>query len=230
MVCPISPTKNGVSRTDQVVDMSRISALVVDDHELFRGGLKLLLQDLVRVDPVLEVGNFEDAHTVITDGFTPDLVTFDLNMPGLSGLEGLGAIVEALPAARVVVVTASEKREDILGALGAGAHGYVPKSMSSADIADALCQVLAGRIYAPSALHRTEKAAAAAPASELESIEGYSFTTRQKTVLNALLTGASTRKIANELSLAEGTVKIHLAAIYRILGVHSRAEAIAKLK
>lgn len=209
--------------------MRKISALVVDDHELFRGGLKLLLQDLVGVTEVLEVGNFEDAHTAIADGFTPDLVTFDLNMPGLSGLEGLGAIVDALPSARVVVVTASEKREDILGALGAGAQGYVPKSLPSAEIADALSQVLAGRIYAPSALHRVEKGPQPAPA-ELESIEGYGFTTRQRTVLTSLLTGAPTRRIANELGLAEGTVKIHLAAIYRILGVHSRAEAIAKLK
>lgn len=208
--------------------MSKVSALVVDDHELFRGGLKLLLQDLVGVTEVLEVGNFEDAHTAIADGFAPDLVTFDLNMPGLSGLDGLSAIVEALPSARVIVVTASEKRDDILGALGAGAHGYVPKSLPSAEISDAIRQVLAGRIYAPSALHRSEKPTPA-PA-ELEMIEGYSFTARQRTVLASLLTGASTRKIANELKLAEGTVKIHLAAIYRILGVHSRAEAIAKLK
>lgn len=210
--------------------MSKISALVVDDHELFRGGLKLLLQDLVWVTEVLEVGNFEDAHKAIADGFTPDLVTFDLSMPGLSGLEGLGAIVDALPSARVVVVTASEKREDILGALGAGAQGYVPKSLPSAEIADAISQALAGRIYAPSVLHRAEKAPQPAAATELESIEGYGFTTRQRTVLASLLTGAPTRRIANELGLAEGTVKIHLAAIYRILGVHSRAEAIAKLK
>lgn len=210
--------------------MSKISALVVDDHELFRGGLKLLLQDIVGVSQLIEASNFEDAHTAIADGFSPDLVTFDLNMPGLSGIEGLGAIVDALPSARVVVVTASEKREDILGALGAGAQGYVPKSLPSAEIADAITQVLAGKIYAPSALHRAEKASPAAPATELESIGGYAFTSRQRTVLASLLTGAPTRKIASELGLAEGTVKIHFAAIYRILGVNSRAEAIAKLK
>jgi DNA-binding NarL/FixJ family response regulator len=145
--------------------MGAHSALVVDDHELFRGGLKLLLQDLVGVTEIHEVGNFEGAYSAIADGFAPDLVTFDLSMPGLSGLEGPGAIIDSLPAARIVVVTASERRDDILGALGAGAHGYVPKSLPSAEIADAISQVLGGRIYAPSALQRAEKAPQAGIAS-----------------------------------------------------------------
>lgn len=211
--------------------MSGKRALIVDDHELFRGGLHLLLSDMGNFAHISEVVGLDEALAALTDGATPDLVTFDLNMPGLSGLEGLAAMVEALPDARVVVVSASERREDILGALGVGAHGYIPKGLTSAEIADAIAQVMAGRIYAPAALQRVEKRA---PAQQSEQgsvdVASHGLTTRQTAVLNCLLTGASTRKIASQLSLAEGTVKIHLAAIYRALGVHSRAEVIAKLK
>lgn len=211
--------------------MKQRRGLIVDDHELFRGGLRLLLQDLVNFAHIDEVGSLDEALAVLTAGDVPDLVTFDLSMPGLSGLEGLSAMVEALPGARIVVVSASESRDNILGALGAGAHGYIPKSLPSAEIVDAVEQVLAGRIFAPRALLNPERTPVSPPQKAAEpAASGTEFTPRQRAVLDALLTGASTRKIARDLNLAEGTVKIHLAAIYRQLGVHSRAEVIAKLK
>lgn len=208
-----------------------VTALIVDDHQLFRGGLKLLLQDMAGVGQVFEVGSLDEAHEAIASGLAPDLVTFDLNMPGLSGLEGLSALQDALPGARFVVVSASEAREDILGALGAGAHGYVPKSLPAAEVADAIGQVLAGRLYAPRALQRAvSETPKPAVAESMAPLHRYAFTNRQRNVVDLLLTGASTRKIAGRLGLAEGTVKIHLAAIYRLLGVNSRAEVIARLK
>lgn len=207
-----------------------ISALIVDDHELFRGGLKLLLLDVGGIGVVDEVGSFDEAYEAVIRGLTPDLVTFDLSMPGLSGLEGLSAIIEALPAARVVVMAGSEARADILGALGAGAHGYIPKSLPAEQAAEAIQQVLSGQIYAPSALQRAARMAPAPVPAPTTPLNGFPFTSRQRSVVDLLLTGAPTRKIASKLGLAEGTVKIHLAAIYRIVGVNSRAEVIAKLK
>lgn len=209
---------------------ARLRALIVDDHQLLRGGLRLLLKDMVGVEECYEAGSIEEALSVVSSTDALDLVTFDLSLPGMAGVEALTALVEALPTARVVVVSRSESRDDILGALGAGAHGYVPKSLTSEQTAEAIQEVLAGRIYAPLALHRTEKPAPPAPPKARQSYGEHSFTARQTAVLETLLTGASTRKIATQLGLAEGTVKIHLAAIYRILGVHSRAEVIAKLK
>jgi DNA-binding NarL/FixJ family response regulator len=207
------------------------SALIVDDHQLFRGGLKLLLQDAAGMEKVLEAGSLDEVQAAIASGLAPDLVTFDLTMPGLSGLEGLSALVEALPTSPVVVVSASEAREDILGALRAGAHGYIPKSLSAAEVADAVAQALAGQIYVPRALQKSAKeiVGQTAPAPTMP-LNGFPLTARQRDVVELLLTGAPTRKIANRLGLAEGTVKIHLAAIYRVLGVNSRAEVIAKLK
>lgn len=203
-------------------------ALIVDDHELLRGGLRLLLKDDLGVEDIREAGTLEDALEALEDGDLPDLVTFDLNLPGMGGIEGLAAIVEALPNGRVVVISRSESRKDILGALGVGAHGYIPKALTSEETSAAIAEVLGGRIYAPVALHRSDRPLA--PATPARNLSVHGFTARQTAVLECLLTGASTRKIAADLGLAEGTVKIHLAAIYRILGVHSRAEVIAKLK
>ncbi|KAF0182619.1 MAG: response regulator transcription factor [Hyphomonadaceae bacterium] len=210
--------------------MGIATALIVDDHELFRGGLKLLLNEMVGFEHIVEVGNFEQAQDVIVAGLSPDLVTFDLSMPGLSGEEGLAALADALPNARLVVIAGSERREDILGALGAGAHGYIPKSLGAAETAAALRDVLAGRIFVPKVLNRGDQALPQPHVAGTGLLKGYSFTARQRSVVDCLLTGASTRKIAADLGLAEGTVKIHLAAIFRIVGVHSRAEVIAKLK
>ncbi len=209
--------------------MGMATVLIVDDHELFRGGLKLLLNEMVGFENIVEVGSFDQAQDAIAAGLSPDLVTFDLNMPGLSGEEGLAAVADALPSARLVVIAGSERREDILGALDAGAHGYIPKSFGAAESAAAIRDVLAGRIFVPPDLMRGDLPAQSR-VTGAGLLKGYAFTARQRSVVDCLLTGASTRKIAATLGLAEGTVKIHLAAIFRIVGVHSRAEVIAKLK
>jgi DNA-binding NarL/FixJ family response regulator len=205
-------------------------ALIIDDHELFRGGLRLLLNEMLGFAEIVEAGNFDQAHEAMLAGLAPDLVTFDLSMPGLSGREGLAALAEAIPDARLVVISGSERPDDILSALGTGAHGYVPKSLGAAEVAKAIGDVLAGGLFVPQSLARLESPVPHPPMAEKGMVRGYVFTARQRSVVECLLTGASTRKIAAELGLAEGTVKIHLAAIFRIVGVRSRAEVIAKLK
>jgi len=125
------------------------------------------------------------------------------------------------------VVSALEGRADIIGALGAGVHGYIPKSLPSAEIANAIRTILEGGIYVPPALGRREPESAA---RSNEALEADKLTSRQKEVLAELLKGRASKEIARTLDIAEGTVKIHLAAIYRALGVRTRAEAIARLK
>lgn len=208
-------------------------AVIIDDHALFRGGLRLLLHDELGIESVLEAGDFDEALAAISEGLTPDLVTVDLTMPGLSGIEGLAAVIEAFPTARVVVISASRSRSDILGALGAGAHGFVPKAFTSGEIADAIARIVRGELFVPFALSpaRGPESVTSGPGDTDRPItHPVSLTPRQAKVLEQLMTGSSTRKIADALNLAEGTVKIHLAAIYRVVGVHSRAEAISKLK
>lgn len=205
-----------------------IRALIADDHELFRSGLKQLLVDNLGAQDVREAETLDQAIEILTNEGAGDLILVDLRMPGMSGAEALAALRDGFPNAKLAVVSAWEERADIIAALSAGVHGYIPKSLSSAEIAAALRAILDGQIFAPPTLGRREPGApsrAPAPSDGEDKL-----TTRQKEVLGELLKGQASKEIARTLDIAEGTVKIHLAAIYRALGVRTRAEAIAKLK
>lgn len=147
----------------------------------------------------------------------------------MSGAEALAALRDGFPNAKIVVVSAWEERAEILAALSAGVHGYIPKSLSAAEIAAALRSVLDGRIYVPATIGRRDPGDPVAAGNSAAQGES-KLTLRQKEVLNELLKGQASKEIARTLDIAEGTVKIHLAAIYRALGVRTRAEAIARLK
>ncbi|MES1203351.1 MAG: response regulator transcription factor [Pseudomonadota bacterium] len=203
-----------------------IRALIADDHELFRSGLKQLLVDSSIAEEVREAENLDQAIEMLTAEGAGDLVLVDLRMPGMSGAEALAALRDGFPDAKIAVVSAVEDRSEIFAALSAGVHGYVLKSLGATEIAEAIRSILAGNIYVPPALGKRE------PGAPLESAPPNSekLTARQKEVLNELLKGRSSKEIARTLEIAEGTVKIHLAAIYRAVGVRTRAEAIAKLK
>ncbi len=204
-------------------------ALIADDHELFRSGLKQLLVDVLDFEHVREAETLDEAIEMLTNEGAGDLVLVDLRMPGMSGAEALAALRDGFPEARIAVVSAWEERAEILAALSAGVHGYIPKSLSAVEIAAAIRDILDGKIYVPAALGRREPGA---PLDERTGNVGGSekLTVRQKEVLGELLKGRSSKEIARTLDIAEGTVKIHLAAIYRTVGVRTRAEAIAKLK
>ncbi|MEJ0023615.1 MAG: response regulator transcription factor [Alphaproteobacteria bacterium] len=203
-----------------------LRVLIADDHELFRDGLRSLVEDALNAEEVRQASSLDEALDLLAEDTAPDLLILDLRMPGVSGTEAFAALRDALPATKVVVMSASESREDILSALSGGVHGYIPKSLSASQIEAALRDVLGGRIYAPAALgQRLPTAQETRPLPT--SVEG--LTSRQRDVLAQLMKGQSSKEIARALSIAEGTVKIHLAAIYRAVGVRTRAEAIAKL-
>jgi DNA-binding NarL/FixJ family response regulator len=206
-----------------------LSVLIADDHELFRSGLKQLLVDELGADIVREAETFDQAVEILTNEGAGDLILVDLRMPGMSGAEALAALRDGFPDAKVAVVSAWEERPEIFSALSAGVHGYIPKSLPSAEIADAIRSVLDGRIFVPPAIGRREPGQIPAVATaQIDAAER--LTIRQKDVLGELVKGRASKEIARSLNIAEGTVKIHLAAIYRALGVRTRAEAIAKLK
>jgi DNA-binding NarL/FixJ family response regulator len=205
-----------------------IRVLIADDHELFRSGLKQLLVDSLHAEDVREAETFDQAIEVLTDEGAGDLILVDLRMPGMSGAEALAALRDGFPDAKVAVVSAWEEREEILAALSAGVHGYIPKSLSSAEIAAAIRSILEGQIFVPAALGKREAGAPTRPPGMRDGED--KLTIRQREVLDELLKGQASKEIARTLDIAEGTVKIHLAAIYRALGVRTRAEAIAKIK
>lgn len=205
-----------------------IRALIADDHELFRSGLRQLLVDTLDAKDVREAETLDQAIEILTNEGAGDLVLVDLRMPGMSGAEALGALRDGFPNAKVAVVSAWEERPEIIAALNAGVHGYIPKSLPSSEIAAAIRTILDGGIFVPPSLGRREPGAPGARLPGATSED--KLTARQKEVLNELLKGLASKEIARSLDIAEGTVKIHLAAIYRALGVRTRAEAIAKLK
>jgi DNA-binding NarL/FixJ family response regulator len=207
-----------------------IRALVADDHELFRSGLKQLLADVFGAADVREAETLDQAIEILTNEGAGDLVLVDLRMPGMNGAEALAALRDGFPEAKIVVVSAWEERADILAALGAGVHGYIPKSLPSAEIAAALRSILEGRIFVPPSMGRREPGAPATATATTRDAGQEKLTLRQKEVLAELLKGQASKEIARTLDIAEGTVKIHLAAIYRAFGVRTRAEAIARLK
>lgn len=204
-----------------------IRALIADDHELFRSGMKQLLVDVLQAKDVREAESMDRALEILTNEGAGDLVLVDWRMPGMSGAESLAALRDGFPEAKVAVISAWEERADILAALGAGVHGYIPKSLPSTQIAAALKGILEGQIFVPPAMGKREGVGAESSAGF--KLDQDKLTLRQRDVLQELLKGQASKEIARTLDIAEGTVKIHLAAIYRALGVRTRAEAIAKM-
>jgi DNA-binding NarL/FixJ family response regulator len=207
------------------------TALVADDHGLYRSGLAFLLKDELGFGTVLEAGSFDEAIEQLEGDTAIGLALFDLHMPGMGGPQSLTVVRDCYPKVRVAIVSGSEQREDVLAALGAGVHGYVAKSLPDAEIASALRSILSGHIYAPRFIASAGPSASAEPTAkqqaEAEAQTLQRLTPRQRDVLRLISNGLSNKEIARKLTIAEGTVKIHLAALFAQLGVKNRTQAAA---
>jgi DNA-binding NarL/FixJ family response regulator len=197
-------------------------ALVIDDHplvhEIMPSVLRKALGDVsVATEATLEAGLARAAGSV-----PPDLVLLDLGLPGCAGLDALHRFRVEFPRLPLIVLSATLDAESILGALDAGAVGYIPKTCKPDVMIAALKLVAAGGTYVPpQALEEVE--ARAAQRRRHGSVE---LTERQKEVLGLMLKGYSNERIAAELAIAQNTVKQHAHAIFSALGVSTRAEAV----
>jgi DNA-binding NarL/FixJ family response regulator len=211
---------------DKATDL-RGTVLIADDHEVFRFGLAQVLRRSTGVKNVLEAETFQEAWKQLQD---PDLTLaiFDLGMPGIKGPHDLMRVRQRYPDIRVVVLTASESRADILAALQAGVHGFIIKSERTDALIGRLRYVASGEIYVPPVLAETQRDGEreTSPASDGDAGE-QALSERQKDVLRGLVKGLSNKEIARELGLSEGTVKMHIAALFRALGASNRAHAAA---
>jgi DNA-binding NarL/FixJ family response regulator len=207
------------------------SALVADDHELFRDALAAVLKREFCFGEVTQVGSLGAAISHLGHCPATCLATIDLSMPGIEGIASLNGIRAVCPNVRLVVITASERREDILQALDAGVHGFIPKTFRIADMLAAFRAVLEGRIFVPPDLADRGLRAVAAkpPAMRAQPGSSPALSPRQRSVMDLLALGRSNKEIARELQLAEGTVKIHVNAIYRTLGARNRVGAVAAM-
>ena len=203
------------------MDGEREAILVADDHAVYRYGLALLLKDTLKPLRVIEADNFDTALQML-DG-TPDirLAIFDLAMPGLAGPHQLEQVRRKRPEILVVVLTAYNSRDHVLAAIAAGVHGYIVKSHATDALIASLRRVLAGEISVPPLV-------AELPPQALAKKPGTSqLSERQQQVLCALIAGKSNKQIADELKVSEGTVKVHIAALMRLLGATNRTHAAA---
>lgn len=207
--------------------------LIADDHPLFRDGLRILLQQLGDPVTVIEAGTLADAlHLAQGNATTLDLVLADLRMPGASGFDGIKALRAAVPNAPLVVISGYETKRNAEQALEAGAAGFIPKSTSSNVTLNALKLVMLGEVYVPPSLiygPQTEDPEAEiggpAPAPAVDLSKLAPLTQRQLDVLALIGQGKSNKDIADKLGISEGTVKVHVGAILKVLGATNRTQA-----
>ncbi|MBQ5939546.1 MULTISPECIES: response regulator transcription factor [unclassified Massilia] len=207
-------------------DRDTISVLLIDDHTLFRSGVRSLLQ---RNERFAVVGEAADGVEGVKRALQlrPDVILLDLNMPGMSGVETLQLLLQDRPDAAVLMLTVSEEAEDLAAALQAGARGYLIKNIDADYLIRAveraaagesvLAESMAGKLFAHV---QRGGAKAPAPVSELDKL-----TPREREILACLARGESNKLIARVLDLAESTVKIHVQNILKKLGLTSRVQA-----
>lgn len=189
--------------------------LIVDDHPLFRRGLRYLLSDLAHDLGFAEADNVDAALALAGQA---DLVLLDLHLRGSCAADALPGLCAAFDAP-VVVISSDDDPRRVREAIDGGAAGFVPKASSPEVLTAALRLVLAGGIYLP-----PHALGASRPPPVLPASEGLSG--RQLEVLLKAVQGKSNKTIARELKVSEGTVKAHLSAAFRILGVQNRTEAV----
>lgn len=198
--------------------------LQADDHPLFRDGIRHLLAELSdeRID-VVESFDFASTIQRLEENDDIDLVLLDLGMPGMETTRGLRRLVEMFPSIPFVVLSASDRAQDIDSSLAFGAAGFVPKSSPSRILLAALKLVLEGGTYAP----RTGRRAGTAGWPNESAIVP---TRRQLEILRCIAEGMPNKAIARQLCLAESTIKGHVGGLLQILDVDNRVQAINKAR
>jgi DNA-binding NarL/FixJ family response regulator len=200
---------------------NKIRILLADDHPLFREGVAHSLS----VDPDFEViaqaGSGEEAVELAHE-LHPDIVLLDVSMAGMGGIAAAGKIAATSPVVRIMMLTVSENRENLMAALKAGAHGYVLKGVSAGELRSITRRVAGGEAYVTPAL----AADMLTEFSNPHPIDSFSeLTARETTILQLLSQGLTNREIGERLYLAEKTVKHYMTSILQKLHVRSRTEA-----
>ncbi|RDJ21925.1 DNA-binding response regulator [Bosea caraganae] len=201
--------------------------LVVDDHALICEAMRSVLQ-VVRPDClVLEASDAAAALATLEQDDGIDLVLLDLHLPDQNGLSLLETLSERHPTVAVVMISGDREQSTIRDALARGAQGFIPKTETREVLIGALSLVLAGGIYVPPAALQKQAAAHASGSSSTSThLQSLGLTERQLDVLALLMEGKNNKLICRALGLAEPTVKNHISAILKTLGVGSRTEAV----
>ncbi len=209
-----------------------LKVLVIDDHPLVQEGVSAALESLADDVKVMAARDAEQGLAMAAENPDLDLVLLDLALPGMSGFNLIGKLHERLPSLPVVVLSALEEPENVRHAINAGAMGFVPKSAATKVLIEVLQQVLEGNVTVPLALqssgppvsHGLPGGTGEAPTPTEPDVA--LLTLRQLEVLSRVCQGKTNKQIATELGLSEKTVKAHVTAIFKVLGVVNRTQAV----
>lgn len=212
-----------------------MKVLLVDDHPLILSALKAMIEKLSPGVVVNAVSSAREARFTLNAQQDHDLMLLDLQLGDANGFELLTEVRRTDPDLSVVVLSSSDRASDVIRAIDLGAMGFLPKRMTTEDLADALRLVMAGGIFVPTMslnpVRDADEPAPTAPApaaatDSLPSFDELGITPRQADVLTLLLQGKSNKDIARRLGLSVETIKDHVAAVLRALGVNSRTQAV----
>lgn len=204
-----------------------IRIVLADDQQLFREGLRMLLATDPRLVLVAEASDGKEA-VQLAERHRPDVVLMDLRMPRMDGIEATSHLRRLGNRARVIVLTTFSEEQLVFEAISAGAVAYLLKDAGADTIVSAVVAAAAGEsVIAPSVASKIlqEFSRMAALVPQASSFESLGLTEREGTILRLLARGTSNKGISRQLSIAEGTVKNHLSAVYKKLGVRDRTEA-----
>jgi DNA-binding NarL/FixJ family response regulator len=203
-----------------------IRVMIADDHDLYRRGMQVVVELDGTAQVVGEASNGADAVEVC-QRVTPEVVLMDVRMPGVGGIEACRLIREAVPSARILMLTMSDDESDLFEAIKAGASGYLLKDLPGEEVADAIRRVHDGQAIIPPGMAATLLTEFTRLSQEPEPISGSAplLTDREVEVLRLVARGRANREIADELVISENTVKNHVRNILEKLHLHSRVEA-----
>ena len=213
--------------------------LLIDDHHLFRDGLKSLLQQKEPSWVISMAGDAAEARVAVSKNSDLDLILLDYDLPDGNGLDLLSEIKEKTPITPIALLSAHEEPKLIKATLAAGASGFITKASTSDVMLSALQLIFNGGVYVPPAVLKTDAmdligetdAEIETEISETQqNNKSYHLTERQKEVLNSMVKGLANKEIARELDMSPSTVKAHIAAILRELEVNNRTQAVTKAR
>lgn len=206
---------------------SRIrSILVIDDHPLYSDALAMALRHVFDSSAIRTATSLGEGLTQLGPEFSPDLVMLDLKLPDVTGISGFLRLRERIPDVPVLVISALTSVEVVQALMEAGAAGFIPKDAETHELKTALIEVRSGRRYLPPGYRNAGRAGGARmPTVQEVSQKIAELTPQQARIMKLICAGKPNKQIAHELSLAEATVKAHITALLRRLGVQNRTQA-----
>ncbi len=194
----------------------KMDILIADDHPLYRDALSMLVQQLDDEVTTKTVCCYDEVIEQLREEKKPDLILVDLHMPGIDAWQGIKSLRELSPETPIVVISSSESEDDSTRALELGALGFIPKSLDGNSMVNALRLIVENGVTIAPIVKRSEARKSASS----------SLTKRQHEVLQRLANGESNKIIARKLELSEGTVKLHVRAVFTALNVSNRTQAV----